>query len=93
MLISSFIGSRENNFNLLRFIAAVLVLYSQSYPLTGSGGGVVETFLGMSFGAIAVEVFFISSGFLIAHSFISRKNNKTFYYQDFLEYILGCLLL
>ncbi len=75
-LLSGYANNRDNNFNLLRFIAASLVLYSHSYPLA-LGNGTPEPFgriIGMSAGALAVDIFFITSGFLIAGSFFNRKN-------------------
>ena len=58
-------GSRENNINLLRFIAASMVIYSHMFDLLGIEDPNV---MGMSFGAIAVNVFFLLSGYLIASS-------------------------
>ncbi len=75
-LLSRHTNNRDNNFNLLRFIAAALVLYSHSYPLA-LGHGTPEPFgstIGMSAGALAVDIFFITSGFLIAGSFFNSKN-------------------
>ncbi|HEY0505034.1 MAG TPA: acyltransferase, partial [Lysobacter sp.] len=60
----------ENNFNLIRLVAAWLVIYGHSYAVTGSGGGdLLLQLVHIKFaGAIAVEMFFLISGFLIAAS-------------------------
>jgi peptidoglycan/LPS O-acetylase OafA/YrhL len=62
---------RENNLNLLRMVAASMVLFSHSYALTGR---IADEPLGVLSGAridvatIGVVVFFGISGFLIAQS-------------------------
>jgi len=77
--LSDYLGNRDNNFNIMRFIAAALVLFSHSFDLYGilelePLGRLVE----FSFGSFAVDVFFITSGFLIAGSFYSGKTIKEF---------------
>jgi len=75
-VLSTYSGSRDNNFNLIRFIAALSVLYSHSFALTlGSPHAEpLRNTIGTSLGTIAVDVFFITSGFLIASSYFSRNN-------------------
>ena len=61
---------RDNNFNLIRAIAATAVLVSHAYPIA-LGGGTPEPLLdsvGHSLGTVAVHIFFVLSGFLIAAS-------------------------
>ena len=61
-------GGRDNNFNLIRMVAASAVLVSHAFPVT-RGWGAAEPFEGVldrSLGSIAVFVFFAISGFLIA---------------------------
>jgi len=73
--LSTYTDDRDNNFNLIRFVAAFLVLYTHSFVLTGTDE--VEFFYsvsGMTLGSVAVDVFFITSGFLIAGSFFERNN-------------------
>jgi len=62
---------RENNFNLLRFIAASMVLFFHCFPLTGHqiSEFPVRTTIGfMDLGLLGVTIFFAISGFLIAQS-------------------------
>jgi len=68
--IGQIIDSRENNFTLLRLFAALLVIYGHSYPIMGNGTpDIVLKTLGIKFaGGVAVNIFFIVSGFLIASS-------------------------
>ena len=70
----------ENNFNLLRVLAAFGVLYSHSYALT-DGRGAGEPFraaLGMSMGGIAVDIFFVISGFLVCGSLLRHRSWREF---------------
>jgi peptidoglycan/LPS O-acetylase OafA/YrhL len=64
---------RENNFDFIRLFLAVLVLFAHSYPL-GTGSEVAEPFKRLTHGQvtggdIAVDLFFIISGFLITASY------------------------
>ncbi|HEV2105558.1 MAG TPA: acyltransferase, partial [Candidatus Eisenbacteria bacterium] len=53
---------RDNNITLIRFLAATLVLFSHSYPLSGTAGEPLERFAGFSLGHLGVDVFFVISG-------------------------------
>ena len=67
-------AGRDNNFNLLRMIAASAVLVSHAYPIA-IGEGVIEplsSLLQMSLGTLAVLTFFAISGFFISQSFDRR---------------------
>jgi len=70
---------RENNFNLLRFLAALVVLVAHSYPLAGAAAfEPLKGRLGMSIGSIAVDVFFVSSGFLVSQSLLGSSTLSGF---------------
>jgi peptidoglycan/LPS O-acetylase OafA/YrhL len=62
---------RDNNLNLLRFVAASLVVLSHSYPLSGhvSDEPLARATRIFDFASIAVIVFFAISGYLVARSF------------------------
>lgn len=74
--LASYTSSRDNNFNLIQFFAASLVLYSHSYVMApGSvGGEPLVAAINMTGGRIAVDVFFVTSGFLVAGSYLSRND-------------------
>lgn len=74
--IDQLIAGRENNFNLLRFIAASLVIWSHSFALLPNGMATdpVSRVLGFGFAGIAVNSFFAISGFLIVRSYITHDN-------------------
>lgn len=63
-------ATQRNNFNLMRLVAAWLVIYGHAWAITGTGGqDLLADLTGFRFaGAIAVDMFFVVSGFLIAAS-------------------------
>jgi peptidoglycan/LPS O-acetylase OafA/YrhL len=101
-LLSTYTTNRDNNFNLIRFLAATLVLYSHSYALTLGRGNVdpLKGLIGMTWGHIAVDIFFVTSGFLIAGSFFVRNNLFVFFWSRALRIfpalivaILACVFI
>lgn len=79
--------SRDNNFNLIRFIAALLVLVSHSYSIFQGSVENEPLFnaVGLTLGTFAVDLFFITSGFLIASSFFGRGNLVQFLWARILR--------
>lgn len=62
MKLSNFTQGRDNNFNLIRTLAASAVLINHSFSLA-RGGTNAEPFinsLGMTMGGVAVDIFFIT---------------------------------
>ena len=60
----------RNNFNLIRLVAAWMVIYGHAWAITGTAGGdAIARLTHIKFaGAVAVDMFFVISGFLIAAS-------------------------
>ncbi|MEW5770259.1 MAG: acyltransferase [Pseudomonadota bacterium] len=80
MKLSSYTQGRNNNFNLIRIVAAYAVLVTHGFALAVGTAG-VEPFrdaLGMTMGTIAVDVFFLTSGFLVTASLLTRKSTIEF---------------
>ena len=78
MKLSSLVHDRDNNFNLIRITAAFAVLCSHSFlSVTGTYEPLTAS-LGMTLGSIAVDIFFITSGFLVTSSLISRNSSVDF---------------
>lgn len=74
------VGSKDNNFTLLRLIAAYAVLVAHSYDLSlgHSGGNPINRLIvgwwGWGLGTSAVAAFFVMSGFLVGASYLHRQN-------------------
>jgi peptidoglycan/LPS O-acetylase OafA/YrhL len=79
--LANLVTNKDNNFNLIRFFAATLVLFSHCYPLSGQNNGVdpLSSLTGSSLGGLAVDIFFVCSGFLITSSYLNRNNIKLFF--------------
>ncbi len=77
---------RANNFDLLRFVAAALVIVSHSFALTGF----TEPMVGKAtLGTLAVAIFFIMSGFLIAQSWEQHPRLGAFLGKRILRIVPG----
>jgi peptidoglycan/LPS O-acetylase OafA/YrhL len=80
IMLSDISEGRDNNLNLIRFIAAGAVLVSHATPIT-RGSAVPEPLMaltGHSLGTIAVFIFFAISGFLITASFQRSSSHTSF---------------
>jgi peptidoglycan/LPS O-acetylase OafA/YrhL len=68
---------RQDNFLLLRLLAAAMVIYGHSLALTVHSGE-KDVFLALGWGSysgtIAVDAFFLISGFMITGSYLRRNN-------------------
>jgi peptidoglycan/LPS O-acetylase OafA/YrhL len=87
MKIEVFTVGKDNNFNLIRMLAAFAVLVSHSYPLVlgPNSSEPLGSLIGMSLGGVAVDVFFITSGFLVTASLDRRKSASEFLRARFLR--------
>jgi len=74
--LSTYTINKNNNLNLIRFIAASLVLFSHSFVLRYGSLDMepIRPFIGLSLGHIAVDIFFVISGFLVTGSYYSKRN-------------------
>jgi peptidoglycan/LPS O-acetylase OafA/YrhL len=81
--VGDFVSGRENNFDFIRMIAAVSVLFSHSYPITFGDISkeplLILTNSETNFGTAAVNIFFIISGFLVTQSFIRKETLKDYF--------------
>ena len=78
--IQDLLNGRDNNFNLIRFLAAVAVIYDHSF-MVPNGKPVpwlLPNIMSSDFGWYAVNVFFILSGFLVTRSWLSRQDILSF---------------
>jgi peptidoglycan/LPS O-acetylase OafA/YrhL len=79
--------SRDNNFNLIRMVAALMVMASHCAPLSLGVGAVepLQSELGMTLGSVAVDIFFVTSGFLVTASLLHNKDALQFVWNRVLR--------
>lgn len=79
--VSFFLAKRQDNFLLLRIIAAAMVIYGHSFALTSDIGD-VDLFLRLGWGRysgdIAVSMFFVISGFMVSGSYLARAGLSSY---------------
>jgi peptidoglycan/LPS O-acetylase OafA/YrhL len=93
--LSHFSQGRDNNFNLIRIIAALAVLVTHSFAVaTGNWDAEpLSQSIGMTMGEIAVDVFFITSGFLVTASLLIRQNTIEFVWARALRIYPALMLM
>ena len=75
--IANFVSRRNDNFLLLRIMAALAVIYGHSFALAkpdGSNDIFVRNGWPMYSGDIAVAMFFVISGFMVSGSYLARTD-------------------
>lgn len=93
--LSNFTQGKDNNFNLIRIVAALAVMTSHSFPLA-IGPHAAEPFgesLGMPMGSIAVDIFFATSGFLVTASLLTRRSVIEFVWARTLRIFPALLIM
>ena len=78
--------TRKNSFDFIRLIAAIVVILSHSFALTGHKE---PSLGGITIGSIAVWVFFILSGYLISKSWDQYPRFNVFFAKRLLRIIPG----
>lgn len=90
--LAEVIPGRDNNFNLIRMLAASGVLVSHAYPISQGRGTEepLEALIGFtSLGGLSVYVFFAISGLLIARSFDRSDSHIRFWAARILRIFPG----
>ncbi len=92
--IDDYSKTKDNNFNLLRFLAAFAVVWSHTAIVVGGDYAVEPLMVEMGFtlGHLAVNVFFVISGFLIAQSLLRSSDMIAYFSARFLRLIPGLLV-
>jgi peptidoglycan/LPS O-acetylase OafA/YrhL len=81
--------TRKNSFDFIRLLAAVFVVFSHSFALTGF----IEPHLGtFSLGALGVWIFFILSGYLISKSWDQYPRFNVFFAKRILRIFPGLIM-
>jgi peptidoglycan/LPS O-acetylase OafA/YrhL len=83
---------RSNGFDVLRLVAAIIVIFGHAYPLTGN---VSPGLFANGVQTIGVKIFFVISGYLITKSWQSDPNLARFWLKRALRIMpgLACLCL
>lgn len=72
--LATLADSRRNNLRIVRLVAATAVIFAHSYGLNlglaAEQGELLAALTGVDSGSLAVDVFFIASGFLVGRSII-----------------------
>jgi peptidoglycan/LPS O-acetylase OafA/YrhL len=78
--LGDFTGGRDNNFKLLRFMAALAVILFHCYALTGhwTDEPLWKVMPELNLGILGVKIFFVISGFLVTQSWITRQRLDQF---------------
>lgn len=89
---ANFSGIEQHNlFDLLRFGAATLVIFSHSYALLGLPKDPLASAGGMPLGTLGVAMFFALSGFLVSRSWLLNPSTAVFLASRFLRIFPGLL--
>lgn len=83
--LSELTRTHNNNFTLICFIAATMVLYSHMFTLIGEKYHPYAKQFGLTLGVVGVDIFFFTSGFLVTASLIIRKDIFAFAWARFLR--------
>lgn len=86
-------AGRDSNLDLVRLIAASLVIFSHSYPLTGHAEPLKALTGTTTFGTLAVDIFFITSGYLVTGSLASRGSLIDFIASRVLRVYPGLIVM
>lgn len=94
------LAARVDNFLLLRFLAAALVIYGHGYAMVVHAPDAADVFISLGWssysGTIGVDLFFVISGFLVTGSFVRRRDLLAFAWARALRLLpayVACLLL
>lgn len=98
MYIYQYLEDRNNNFNFLRLFAAITVIFSHNYALYYGKNSIIHDPLYrmgnvVSAGELAVNIFFIISGFLITMSLLNRTSIISFVFARFLRIMPAFIMM
>jgi peptidoglycan/LPS O-acetylase OafA/YrhL len=86
MLLAELLKKENNNLDIFRLIASLMVIYGHAFALIPDGKGIdiVSKIVGVDYsGSLAVKIFFFLSGLVVTNSLISRKQPITFFVSRF----------
>lgn len=86
MLLSDILKKENNNLDIFRLFAALMVIYGHAFAIIPNAGGIdiVSKIVGIDYsGSLAVKIFFFLSGLVVTNSLITRKKLVTFFVSRF----------
>jgi peptidoglycan/LPS O-acetylase OafA/YrhL len=93
--LASYAQEPQNNYLLLRLVAALLVIYGHSYAITKLAGrmDLIQRALRFTYaGEVGVDAFFVISGFLVTASYLNRRSWPEFMKARCLRIFPGLLV-
>lgn len=99
--IGDFTNDRNNNFDLIRLIAAVAVIFSHAFPLSMITKDNINEFEPLyilsggqvTIGNLSVFIFFVVSGFLITQSFERTSSNLNYFVSRIVRIFPGLMIV
>ena len=91
---SDFSDNKNNNFNLIRLVATLIVIYTHCYGMTGRLPNKTEqpiAYFIYMLENVGVHIFFVVSGFLITRSYLYRKDYLRFLWARVLRIYPGLI--
>jgi peptidoglycan/LPS O-acetylase OafA/YrhL len=84
-------AGRSNNFDIIRFVAASMVVLSHSYALLldKASEPLAALYPNLDLGGLAVDIFFVTSGYLITKSMLRRRSALGYLEARFLRIMPG----
>lgn len=86
MLLSTILRKENNNLDIFRLVAAIMVIYGHAYALLPTEGqqDIVGRLLVFDYsGSLAVKIFFFLSGLVVTNSLIEKKDVRQFLISRF----------
>jgi peptidoglycan/LPS O-acetylase OafA/YrhL len=90
------VAAGPNNFDVVRWLAASLVVFSHEFAITGHPGAEplgALTHGFATFGTVGVDAFFVVSGFLVTQSLVERRSLAFYVASRALRIVPGLLML
>ncbi len=93
MRLSDYAVGKDNNFTLLRLIAAAIVVFTHSVAVLGLPWipDVLLSRFGRTIGEMCLDMLFVTSGFLVTASLLTRPNLIEFFWARTLRLYPGAL--
>jgi peptidoglycan/LPS O-acetylase OafA/YrhL len=91
-IVGQLTSNRDNNFDALRLVGAILVIFAHSFAIVGLPN-MMPPFYTYHYGVLGVDIFFIISGFLITQSYLRSNNPGRFIWSRFIRIFPALILV